>query len=88
MANPSGQCIEEGNKINGLLKERASAENAASRKPQRNLINSGQLTRMKFVVFVDDLRHFSIMNKTNDNATLSIIIKGRQAVRFVSQIIA
>ena len=44
MANPSGQCIEEGNKINGLLKERASAENAASRKPQRNLINSGQLT--------------------------------------------
>ena len=53
MANPSGQCIEEGNKINGLLKERASAENAASRKPQRNLINSGVTT-----VLVYDLGHF------------------------------
>ncbi|KNY31083.1 hypothetical protein [Agrobacterium sp. SUL3] len=60
MANPSGQCIEEGNKINGLLKERASAENAASRKPQRNLINSGVTTllSMIFAVLVYDLGHF------------------------------
>lgn len=55
MANPSGQCIEEGNKINGLLKERASAENAASKKPQRNLINSG-VTTVDIGILLDDLR--------------------------------
>ena len=61
MANLSRrQCIEEGNKINGLMKERASAENAASRKPQRTLINSGQLT-VDIGILLDDLRHFSIM---------------------------
>lgn len=78
MANPSGQCIEEGNKINGLLKERASAENAASRKPQRNLINSGQLTFCSMIWVI-----LYIKNNMSDNATLSDIIICGQAVRLI-----
>lgn len=62
MANPSGQCIEEGNKINGLLKERASAENAASRKPQRNLINSGQLTLFSSMICVSFMVHWRTLS--------------------------
>ena len=41
---------------------------------RRAVRGRGALRSMKIAVFVDDLGHFSIMYKTSDNATLSIII--------------